>query len=624
MSHIGTLKKALEPYPRMKPSEWCEANIILPPSVTNRPGPLKLAPWFVQIIDELENAETETVNVYSAAQVGKSLLELCIMAYTLVVFDSPGLSVYPTEADSVALLRRRFLPITNASPALKEVIKFDREHKNSHEIFGQNSSFKAGWSNSAGSLASIACKVVLLDECAKYNDSVQGEADAYSLATARVATYRRQGSKIYGVTTPVVDEGPFHHHYMKGIQHEWHFHCPHCDKLSLPAWERFKWEKVESLANMRSDDVRYICEHCEKPIKERQYFKAVRKGEWVCVDEDAADKSKANKSYHLSGLLSDAYSWDYLVKEWLKSQQSPQAMQHIINSIWGNVWLEKRITIAESAISKLIIDLPALEVPPETMKIVAGLDVGGQPGLEPDADGKGMHFWVTLLAVHPAGKYTCIYTGRFLGWTETYKFLTQEFRCPSSNSNYFVAQAYVDSGYETADIYGLSVKNPGVFACKGLQYGTEPVKNHLIDAIQGAFGKKKYIGANISVANIDTTYFKDRLWSLIANELIHFATGIHQDTPKHIAAEVKRPVNKKGGRFAYCPKYKGIESHTLDSTVYALACSFALGDYRFNSWEEWLAISPPPEPIQAPQAPQAPPAQIPSYQSNWNSGLSPY
>ena len=107
--NIELLKKSLEPYPRLTPSDWCEANITLPQSVTNKPGPLLLQPWFKPIIDELDNPETEEITIASAAQVGKTTLEICAMSYGLAVWDSPTLLVFPTESEAEATVVTRLI-----------------------------------------------------------------------------------------------------------------------------------------------------------------------------------------------------------------------------------------------------------------------------------------------------------------------------------------------------------------------------------------------------------------------------------------------------------------------------------------------------------------------------------
>jgi len=623
------VKRALEPPPRLTPAQWAERELILPPQVTNKAGPLRLQPWFVEIINNLDDPKLESITVSSGAQIGKTTLEIIAMAYCLCVWDSPALVVFPTQEQAESLLRRRAMPIFKASKSLNNIVKADRDHKSSLEIFGINSSVKAGWAGSAASLSSVPCKMVLIDEVAKMGDSVGEEADAVSLATARVATYRNQGSKVFCVSTPVYDHGVFYNQYNKGIIHHWGFKCS-CGMLSLPNFQRLKWPKDSPFAQIESGAVEYQCEHCEKRYKEREYRVAIRNGMWVVNDPLVEAKSSNHKSYWLTGLMSDNYTFGFLVKEFLVSKDNPSNFQHVMNSYFGEFWAEKRVEMKESSLQKLVTDEVALVVPPETMRLVAGLDVGGQGGLEPDEQGKVLHFWVTLLAIHPASRATMIFSGRFAGWKATMEFLQKDFYSPSEDRIFRLTDAYCDSGYMTDLIYGIALKTPGIIACDGMPSMREPTKGISVDSSSSSYGRKKFIGGTIIKQNISTLFFKDKIWSMIANEQLHFNQELHPDTFKHITSEIKKPIKtSRGYEWRYVVKYDRVENHILDCLVYALASSYVGGDYKFNSYEEWNLINtPPPQPVPAQvqqSQPQLDPYRGTGVTPNWGTGgISPY
>jgi phage terminase large subunit GpA-like protein len=78
MTTIATIRhnvlRSLIPPPRLRLSEWIEANIRLPEGVSALPGAIRLYPYQTDIADAISYPEIERVNMVKAARLGFTTL----------------------------------------------------------------------------------------------------------------------------------------------------------------------------------------------------------------------------------------------------------------------------------------------------------------------------------------------------------------------------------------------------------------------------------------------------------------------------------------------------------------------------------------------------------------------
>jgi phage terminase large subunit GpA-like protein len=61
---------AFAPPPRIRLSTWLEASIVLPEGATHAPGPLRLAPYMVEIADSIGDPAIERVTLQKCVRIG--------------------------------------------------------------------------------------------------------------------------------------------------------------------------------------------------------------------------------------------------------------------------------------------------------------------------------------------------------------------------------------------------------------------------------------------------------------------------------------------------------------------------------------------------------------------------
>ena len=223
----------LQPPEDLSVSEWAERYRVLDSKTSAMPGPWRNAktPYLNEIMNELQNYETEEVIFCKCTQVGGTEVELNMVGYVIQQDPSPAMIVYPTDKLGESISENRIKPMLKSSPSLRKLYRENQSQKLELQFEGMYLTI-AG-SNSPSSLASKAIKYLFLDEVDKYPGSTKKEADPISLARERTKTFANR--KIYMTSTPTIRTG----HIWKALESadvEKHFFvpCPHCgEKIEL-------------------------------------------------------------------------------------------------------------------------------------------------------------------------------------------------------------------------------------------------------------------------------------------------------------------------------------------------------------------------------------------------------
>jgi phage terminase large subunit GpA-like protein len=585
---------------RGKPSEWAENNIVLPKAVSARPGKIQLLPHFKHIIDQLENPEVETITIVSSSQSGKTLALMVMILYVLLKCDDPAILACPTSDLAEDILRRRIRPVINHNPSLKRLVKQDRESKNKFEIHGPSSRAKIGWSSPA-SLSSFTAKLAVADEIDKFSSYHNSESNATELIRARVTTYIGQGAKVVYSSTPTLESGLIWQSYVSGIQYEWFIMCPSCDQEHTPKFANLKWDKKADLSDLQKDrhSIQYECPHCLSLMKERQYRIAVRQGRWIEKEEQdypqeggtekTYKKSIRHVSYHVHGLLSAYRSFENLVTEFIQAGSNPVRLQHFRNSVLGEPWSSGDLAVKKSDLEGMVDeDYQEYQLRPRTMCLLAGIDVGGNGDFNKD-DTDPLHFWVTVIGIQPEGKTYIAACDKITGVANLLEYLGNEYVDPETGEIQRVFQAFIDSGYRTQGVYGLCAQNPGMFPIKGMGGVSYAAKASNIDSVGWGNSRRK-LKQSVVRYDVGTDFFKDHCFASINTGNLRFNAGLHDEYFSHLSSEVKVPVRTGGQvKYAYRPRYEGVNNHLLDTTCYAMALAFTLNLWKYNTLEDFYA-----------------------------------
>ncbi len=234
----------LLPPPKQTPVEWCEANIYLPQGTGPRPGRIRFAPWWKEIINKFTSNEIEQISIMSGGKTGKTTALICASIFALFANGDPSLIVAADLKTAEDILDKRIRGIIRASKSLRHLMKEGKKFNSPQQVFGPGeSTIKVATANSAASLASVSVRYAICDEVAKYPHMAGDEAAPTELATVRTTAYRGMGGKSLFASTPIDEDDLFHKKYSDGIISKWFFPCPYCGEYITPDFGFLKYDR---------------------------------------------------------------------------------------------------------------------------------------------------------------------------------------------------------------------------------------------------------------------------------------------------------------------------------------------------------------------------------------------
>ena len=104
------------------PSEWAESNVVIPAG-NSRPGPISFrdAPFQKTILDAIVDPQVQRITIKSAAQIGKTMIALCVLGYYTDEKPMSQMFMQPTETDMKKWLSTKFDPMLEANPRLSDL-----------------------------------------------------------------------------------------------------------------------------------------------------------------------------------------------------------------------------------------------------------------------------------------------------------------------------------------------------------------------------------------------------------------------------------------------------------------------------------------------------------------------
>ena len=113
---------ALIPPPRLRLSEWIEANIRLPEGVSALPGAVRLWPYQREIADAISDPAIERVTLVKPVRVGFTTVLTGAIASFVANEPAPILCLLPTESDARDYVVSEIEPIFATTPAVRGVL----------------------------------------------------------------------------------------------------------------------------------------------------------------------------------------------------------------------------------------------------------------------------------------------------------------------------------------------------------------------------------------------------------------------------------------------------------------------------------------------------------------------
>ncbi|WP_338842039.1 phage terminase large subunit family protein [Paenibacillus glucanolyticus] len=322
------IARVVAPPPNLTVSDWSDLYRRLSSEASAEPGQWRTerAPYQREIMDALNDDETETIVVMSSAQVGKTEIILNIIGYYIHQDPSPIMLVQPTLELAQAFSKDRLSPMVRDSPELKKRMAGTKSRDSGntmlHKTFPGGHITMAG-ANSPASLASRPIRVVLLDEVDRYPVSAGTEGDPVTLVSKRTTTFHNRKRVL--VSTPTIKGASrIETAYEASSMEQWCLSCPSCGDYQPLAWPQIRFE-----------DAMMACKYCGTLHSEIDW--KARPGKWI-----ARKVNQKVRGFHLNELASPWKRWENIIEEFKEAKRNgTETLKAWVNTSLGETWEEK-------------------------------------------------------------------------------------------------------------------------------------------------------------------------------------------------------------------------------------------------------------------------------------------
>lgn len=559
------LQKYLLPPEDIKVSEWAEKYRMLDAKTSAQPGPWRnsVTPYLKDIMDELNNYETEEIVFVKPTQVGGTEAMQNMLGYIIMQDPAPTMVVYPTDTLAEFTSENRLKPMLLASPKLKEKYKINESSKKEMQFDGMYLSLEG--SNSPSSLASKAIRFLFLDEVDKYPGAGRKEADPISLARERTKTFHNR--KIYMTSTPTLKSG----HIWKAkeaadIEKHYFVPCPHCGDFIELKFKQIKFPEEEGMSNAdRAEFASYCCQECGCIITDQQKNEMVRRGEWRIVKKNTNYVKKV--AFWINTIYSPFVRFSEIVKEFLESKDDPEKLQNFVNSWLAEPWEDTKLKTSADLVMERQTDIEALVVPPWAKMLTAGVDVQ-----------ESCLYW-TIRAWGNFLTSQNIAHGQALSFADIERVMDLAYR-KEDGTQYIVSLALIDSGDQTDAVYDFcALHSDWAFPVKG---SSNPMQTHFKLSKINKADSKAY---GMTLVLVDGGKYKDMIAARMRRPNGTGSWMVYRGCDREYAEQVtaEHKVNVKNGtkvRQEWVLKSSHADNHYLDTEVYATAAADIL-EVRF-------------------------------------------
>ena len=555
--------RQLMPPENLSISEWSEKYRILDAKSSAMPGPWRndKTPYLVEVMNELQNYETEEIIFCKCTQVGGTEVMLNMLGYIIQQDPSPAMIVYPTDKLAESISENRLEPAIKSSPSLANLYHEFKSQKLELQFDGMYLTL-AG-SNSPSSLASRAIKYLLLDEVDKYPGASKKEADPISLARERTKTFANR--KIYMTSTPTLKDGHIWKALMNAdVEKHYFVPCPHCNEMIELKFKQLKWpeESEGQTISDRADQAVYVCQECGCVITDMHKDKMLRGGEWKVVRENNTSRKKIG--YWISTLYSPFVRFSEIAEKFMTSKDDPEELQNFVNSWLAEPWEDTKLKTSADTVMERKTELPELIVPSWAKMLTGGVDVQ-----------ETSLYW-TIRAWGNFITSQNIAHGQATSWADIERVMNLAYDTEDGDSM-VVALCLIDSGYDADSTYDFCANNSDwALPVKG---SSNPMMSHFKLSKINKPDSRAY-GMNLVL--VDGDKYKDMIAARMKKENGRGSWMVHASCDMEYAEQVtaEHKVNEKSGTKSiqrWRLKRAHADNHYLDTEVYALAAADIMG-----------------------------------------------
>ena len=556
---VEKTNKIWTPPPNLRISDWADRYRRLSPESSAESGQWKTdrAPYQREIMDAFNDPETQRIVWMKSSQVGATEVLLNVIGYYIDQDPAPMLIMQPTLAMAQAFSKDRLATMIRDSEKIRDCVKDPRSRDSgntvlSKKFIGGNLSMVG--SNSASGLASRAIRIMLADECDRYEASAGAEGDPISLATKRTTTFWNR--KIYLCSTPTIKGiSRIETAFEESDKRYYYVPCPECKEMQVLKWKNIVWDEN------KPETAHYACGECGSVINESKKQWMLKHGEWRATAE------KTNTAgFHISELYSVWSTWAEMAINFLEAKKNPEMLKTWVNTSLGESWEEQGTTLDHEKLLERRLNYDIDSIPEKVLVIVAGCDTQADR-IEVTLTGYGRGY-VAYVLDH---KVLWGDPNAPQVWADLDELLRQRFKTESGRLIPISCTCVDSGGHSTNAVYEFTKPRQArrIFAIKGLSVAGKPIAN-----------KPSYVGKNKAVLyGVGTDTAKELIFSRLMTDLdkstLHFPHNVDDDYFLQLTAE-KRVTKFVRGRKSLVWKQIRNRNETLDCLVYCFAAIYIL------------------------------------------------
>lgn len=366
-----------------------------------------VAPYVIEPMNCLASREYDAVIFVGPARTGKTigLIDGWVI-YNVICDPADMLIIQMTEEKAREHSKKRLARTFRVSP---EVVSRLSPNKNDNNVYDRTflagNYLKIGWP-SVNIMSSSDYKCVALTDYDRFPEDIDGEGDAFSLASKRTTTFMSSGMTLvesspgrdvkdvkWRRTSP--HEAPpttgILSLYNRGDRRRWYWPCPHCGEYFQPCGDVVAGFRDIADPVLASEAAYIQCPSCSGRIMPEQKRELNGRGVWLRDGESInADGSRYGDprrsriaSFWMEGPAAAYQTLSQLVYKLLTAEQeyettgSEETLKTVINTDWGLPYLPR--TSMEQRKSELLEQraepVPSRSVPDGVNFLVATVDV---------------------------------------------------------------------------------------------------------------------------------------------------------------------------------------------------------------------------------------------------------
>ena len=366
-----------------------------------------LAPYVIEPMNCLASREYDAVVFVGPARTGKTigLIDGWIV-YNIVCDPADMLVIQISEEKAREHSKKRLDRTFRCSPEVKNRLSPRRNDNNVYDrTFRAGNYLKLGWP-SVNIMSSSDYKSVALTDYDRFPEDIDGEGDAFSLASKRTTTFMSSGMTLvesspgrdirdtkWRRTTP--HEAPpttgILSLYNRGDRRRLYWPCPHCGEYFQPEMDNMTGYRDSSDPVLASEAAFLQCPACKGRItpdmKRALNMKCVWLRDGQSIDRKGQVSGDGRRSriasFWMEGPAAAYQTWAQLIYKYLTAEQeyestrSEETLKTVINTDFGRPYLPR--ASLEQRKSELLEqraeDVPKRSVPDGVQFLTATVDV---------------------------------------------------------------------------------------------------------------------------------------------------------------------------------------------------------------------------------------------------------